>query len=236
MRFAFPFTVALLGFATFPALAQTVTPLTTPEQKTAYAIGQEIGKNLKSTGMPVDVSLLTQGLTEALAGAPARLTPEETQQLMMAFQQAAQTKHQEAKQQLEAAGIAEGKKFLEDNAKKKDVKTLPSGLQYKVEKLGNGPSPMATDMVKVHYRGTLINGKEFDSSYKRGEPAQFGVNQVIKGWTEALQKMRVGAKWKLFIPAELAYGAQGAGDDIGPNSTLIFDVELIEIVGKPKAE
>ncbi|MBC7446523.1 MAG: FKBP-type peptidyl-prolyl cis-trans isomerase [Hymenobacteraceae bacterium] len=226
--------VALLGL-TIPAFAQAPT-LDTPEKKTSYAIGQQIGSGLKSTGMPVDLTILTQALTEAFAGAPARLTPEEMQQLMMTFQQAAQTKQQESKQQLANTCAAEGKKFLEENAKKSGVKTLPSGLQYKTETLGNGPSPTPSDVVKVHYRGTLLNGKEFDSSYSRGEPAQFGVGQVIKGWTEALQKMRVGAKWKLFIPAELAYGDKGAGADIAPNSTLIFDVELLEIVGKPKAE
>ncbi len=241
MRASFAF-VALLGL-TVPAFAQTST-LDTPEKKTAYAIGQEIGRSLKSTGMPVDAATLTQSLTEALSGAPSRLTPEEIQQVMAVFQQAAQAKQQEAhaaqkavQDQAGAANDAAGKKFLAENAKKSGVKTLPSGLQYKVEKLGNGKDfPAASDQVKVHYRGTLLDGKEFDSSYKRGEPAQFGVGQVIKGWTEALQKMRVGAKWKLFIPAELAYGAQGAGQDIGPNSVLIFEVELLEIVGKPKAE
>lgn len=234
MKYAPLLLTALLSFGTATAFAQQAD--LTPEQKTSYAIGQEIGKNLKSTGMSIDAAVLTQSLTDALAGKASRLTSEEMQQLMMTFQQAAQAKHQEGKQQVGAAAAAEGKTFLEANAKKAGVKTLPSGLQYQVEKLGNGPYPTATDMVKVHYRGTLINGKEFDSSYKRGEPAQFGVGQVIKGWTEALQKMRVGAKWKLFIPAELAYGANGAGADIPPNATLIFDVELLEIVGKPKAE
>lgn len=234
MRISLAF-VALLGL-TVPAFAQVPT-LDTPEKKTAYAIGQDIGQNLKNTGMPLDISILTQALADAYAGKPARLTPEEMQQVMTAFQQGMQAKQQAHKDQAGGANAAEGKKFLADNAKQKDVKTLPSGLQYKVEKLGNGKDfPAASDVVKVHYRGTLLNGKEFDSSYTRGEPAQFGVGQVIKGWTEALQKMRVGAKWKLFIPAELAYGDKGAGADIGPNSVLIFDVELLEIVGKPKAE
>lgn len=226
------FLVGLLGSLATPVLAQQ-TPLTTEQAKTSYAIGQQIGQSLKSTGMPVDITVLTQSLADALAGKPSQLNPEEIQQLMMAFQQAAQQKHDETAKAAGAAASAEGKAFLDKNAKEKDVKTLPSGLQYKVEKLGNGPSPTATDQVKVHYRGTLINGKEFDSSYKRGEPAQFPVNGVIKGWTEALQKMRVGAKWKLFIPADLAYGEQGAGGDIPPNAVLIFDVELLEIVGKP---
>jgi FKBP-type peptidyl-prolyl cis-trans isomerase FklB len=233
MRYASPLLVALLGLMTLPAFAQTPA-LDTDLKKTSYAIGQQVGTGLKSTGMEIDLEVLKQSLTEAFAGAPSRLTQEEIQQLTMKFQQDAQAKHMAMQEQKAAANAAEGKAFLEANAKKSGVKTLPSGLQYKVEKLGNGPSPTASDQVKVHYRGKLLNGTEFDSSYERGEPAQFGVGQVIKGWTEALQKMRVGAKWQIFIPADLAYGAQGAGNDIGPNSTLVFDVELLEIVGAPK--
>jgi FKBP-type peptidyl-prolyl cis-trans isomerase FklB len=124
---------------------------------------------------------------------------------------------------------AEGEKFLADNKKKEGIKTTASGLQYKVIKDGTGKTPKATDTVSTHYRGTLISGKEFDSSYKRGEPAEFPVNGVIKGWTEALQLMKEGAKWQLFIPSELAYGERGAGQDIGPNSTLIFDIELLSV-------
>jgi FKBP-type peptidyl-prolyl cis-trans isomerase FklB len=127
------------------------------------------------------------------------------------------------------ANMKEGKSFLEANAKKSGVKVLPSGLQYQILTDGKGKSPKATDVVKTHYRGTLISGKEFDSSYARKEPAEFPVNGVIKGWTEALQLMKEGSKWKLFIPSELAYGAQGAGADIGPNSTLIFEVELLSV-------
>lgn len=221
----------LLGALGTPAFAQQA-DLSTDQAKTSYVLGQQIGANLKSSGMPLDITTLTQALTEAYGGAAPRLTPEVMQQVMQQFQLAAQAKQKEIQQQAGALCAAEGKTFLEANAKKANVKTLPSGLQYKVEKLGNGPSPTAADQVKVHYRGTLLNGKEFDSSYKRGEPAQFGVGQVIPGWTEALQKMRVGAKWQLYIPAELAYGANGAGNDIPPNSTLIFDVELLEVVGK----
>ncbi len=233
MRYASPLFAALLGLATLPALAQAPT-LDTEQKKTSYAIGQQIGTGLKSTGMEVDLEVLKQSMVDAFKGAPSSLTQEEIQQLTMKFQQDAQAKQMAMQEQKGATNAAEGKAFLEANAKKSGVKTLPSGLQYKVEKLGNGPSPTAADQVKVHYSGKLLNGQEFDSSYKRGEPAQFGVGQVIKGWTEALQKMRVGAKWQIFIPADLAYGAQGAGHDIGPNSTLIFDVELIEIVGAPK--
>ena len=236
MRFAPPLFVALLGLSAGPAFAQTPA-LDTPDKKAAYAIGQDIGQNLKKTGVTLDVGILTQSLQDAFAGKPSRLSPEEMQQVMTTFQQSMQANMQAAQEKAGAAAAAEGKAFLEANAKKPGVKTLPSGLQYKVEKLGSGKDyPAATDQVKVNYRGTLINGQEFDSSAKHGGPAQFGCGQVIKGWTEALQKMRVGAKWQLFIPAELAYGAAGAGADIPPNAALIFDVELLEIVGKPKAE
>ncbi len=231
MKYASLLLATALGTLATPVFAQQ-TDLSTDAAKTSYAIGQQIGTGLKGTGMPIDITVLTQSLTEALAGKPARLTAEETERLMIAFQQAVQARQTEMKQQAGAAAAAEGKAFLDANAKKSGVKTLPSGLQYQVEKLGNGPSPLPSDQVRVHYRGTLLNGQEFDSSYKRGEPAQFGVGQVIKGWTEALQRMRTGAKWKLFIPAELAYGANGAGADIPPNATLIFEVELLEVVGK----
>lgn len=227
----------LLGLAAAPVFAQTAPALDTPEKKTAYVIGQDIGQNLKKTNVPVDVETLVQALRDAYAGQPSRLTPEESQQVMMQFQQQMQTQQQAAHDKAAADNAAEGKRFLEANAKKTGVKVLPSGLQYEVVKLGNGKAyPATTDQVKVHYRGTLLNGKEFDSSYKRGEPATFGVTQVIKGWTEALQKMRVGAKWKLFIPSELAYGTHGQGQDIGPNAVLVFEVELLEIVGKPKEQ
>lgn len=133
-------------------------------------------------------------------------------------------------QHLSAANaMQKGEEFLKENAAKEGVKTLPSGLQYKVLKEGDGKSPKATDTVVVHYKGTLINGKEFDSSYKRGEPAEFPVNRVIKGWTEALQLMKEGSKWMLYIPSNLAYGERGAGADIGPNETLIFEVELLKV-------
>ena len=143
-------------------------------------------------------------------------------------------KQQEKAQQLGLANKKEGEEFLAANKSKEGVVTLPSGLQYKVLKEGTGPKPSATDSVACNYRGTLINGTEFDSSYKRGQPATFAVNGVIKGWTEALQLMPVGSKWQLFIPADLAYGERGAGADIGPNSTLIFEVELLSIQAKGK--
>ena len=147
----------------------------------------------------------------------------------MEFEQNLRTKMDSKKKEAGDKNTKEGKAFLEANAKKPGVKVLPSGLQYKVITEGSGTSPKATDVVKTHYRGTLINGKEFDSSYARKEPAEFPVNGVIKGWTEALQLMKPGAKWQLFIPSDLAYGPQGAGADIGPNATLIFEVELLSV-------
>jgi FKBP-type peptidyl-prolyl cis-trans isomerase FklB len=151
------------------------------------------------------------------------------QQVMQDFQKKMMAKQMAAREEGLGKNKAEGEKFLADNKKKEGIKTTASGLQYKVITAGTGKTPKATDTVKTHYRGTLINGTEFDSSYKRGEPAEFPVNGVIKGWTEALQLMKEGAKWQLFIPSELAYGERGAGRDIGPNSTLIFDIELISV-------
>jgi FKBP-type peptidyl-prolyl cis-trans isomerase FklB len=147
---------------------------------------------------------------------------------MVAFQKEMMAKQSEVAKK----NRAEGEAFLAENKKKEGVKTLPSGLQYKVIKAGTGKKPKSTDTVTVHYRGALINGAEFDSSFKRGQPATFLVSKVIPGWTEALQLMEVGAKWQLFIPSSLAYGEQGAGSDIGPNATLIFEVELVSIQGK----
>jgi FKBP-type peptidyl-prolyl cis-trans isomerase FklB len=154
---------------------------------------------------------------------------------MMAVQAEYRQQQQERMQQLGAANKTEGETFLAANKAKDGVVTLPSGLQYKILKAGAGPKPAATDTVTVNYRGTLINGTEFDSSYKRGQPATFGVTGVIKGWTEALQLMPVGSKWQLFIPADLAYGERGAGADIAPNATLIFEVELLSIKAPEKA-
>jgi FKBP-type peptidyl-prolyl cis-trans isomerase FklB len=207
------------------------TPLTlkTPKEKFSYALGMRMGSNLKKQEVPVDPVILERGLKDALAGGKTLLTDQEAQAAMMEVQ-ADLHKKQEAKMQAEgAANKKQGEDFLAANKSKEGVKTLPSGLQYKILKEGTGPKPAASDTVECNYRGTLIDGKEFDSSAKHGGPASFPVGGVIKGWTEALQLMPVGSKWQLFIPADLAYGDRGAGADIGPDSTLIFDVELVSI-------
>lgn len=218
--------VAVFGAATLPAQGAT---LKTEQDKISYMVGYQIGSNFKRDGLDVDTNMMLTGMKEALAGTKSTLTPEESQKLMQDLQKNLQTKA-EAKRKAEGEKNAtDGKKFLADNAKKSGVKTLPSGLQYKVITEGKGDSPKATDTVSTNYKGTLIDGTEFDSSYKRGQPAKFPVNGVIKGWTEALQLMKPGAKWQLFVPSDLAYGDRGAGELIGPNATLLFEVELLGV-------
>jgi FKBP-type peptidyl-prolyl cis-trans isomerase FklB len=197
--------------------------------KASYTLGFQVGQNLHSYGAQINTESFVKGFSDALAGKPGALSKDEMQKVMAEFEQNLRTKMDSKKREQGDANTKEGKAFLEANAKKPGIKVLPSGLQYKVINEGSGTSPKASDIVKTHYRGTLINGKEFDSSYARKEPAEFPVNGVIKGWTEALQLMKPGAKWQLFIPSELAYGAQGAGADIGPNATLIFEVELLSV-------
>jgi len=210
--------------------------LTTKKQKFSYALGMNIGSglgtNLKKQSVEFDPALVAQGLKDALIGGKTRLTEEEAKAVLTEVQNAVRKEQQERTEQAGAKNKSEGEAFLAANKSKEGVVTLPDGLQYKIEKAGTGPKPAATDSVVCNYKGTLINGTEFDSSYKRGQPATFGVGQVIKGWTEALQLMPVGSKWQLFIPGSLAYGERGAGGEIGPNSTLIFEVELISIVDK----
>ena len=204
-------------------------PATTVE-KASYAIGVNIGRDLKRNGIEVNAQLLAKGLADAIGAGDLLLSDDEMRAAMTALQKEMATQR-EAKQAIAGEkNLAEGKAFLAANKGKPGVKTLKSGLQYKVIKAGKGPSPKATDRVKTHYEGRLISGKVFDSSYKRGEPAQFPVNGVIAGWTEALQLMTVGSQWELYVPANLGYGTRGAGADIGPNSTLIFKVELIEVL------
>jgi FKBP-type peptidyl-prolyl cis-trans isomerase FklB len=220
--------------------AAAATALTTRKQKFSYALGMNIGTglggNLKKQSVEVDPALVSQGLKDALAGAKTRLTLDEAQAVLTEVQNEVRKQQQEKAQQAGAANKTEGEAFLAANKSKEGVITLPSGLQYKILTAGTGPKPTATDSVVCNYRGTLINGTEFDSSYKRGQPATFGVGQVIKGWTEALQLMPAGSKWQLFIPSSLAYGEKGAGAEIGPDATLIFEVELISIQAKAKEE
>ena len=205
------------------------TALKNEKDKVSYSIGTQIGNNFKNQSMDVDVDLLAKGIKDALTGGKLLMTEKEIKETITALQKDMMAKQAERMKVVAEKNRKEGEAFLADNKKKEGVKTTPSGLQYKVIKDGNGPTPKMADTVAVNYRGTLINGTEFDSSYKREEPATFPVNSVIPGWTEAMQMMKVGSKWHLFVPANLAYGEQGAGPQIGPNSTLIFEVELTAI-------
>jgi FKBP-type peptidyl-prolyl cis-trans isomerase FklB len=213
--------------------------LETREDKISYSIGVNIGNDIARSfqrqGVEVDSTLLSKGILHALSDTEKLLSQEEMTQLLNEFQQEMRAKMEAQTQKKSQSGDANkkaGEDYLAANRKREGVVSLPSGLQYEVVTAGSGKSPAATDTVVVHYKGTLIDGKEFDSSYKRGQPATFPVNGVIKGWTEALQLMKEGDKWKLFIPSDLAYGSRGAGSDIGPNSTLVFEVELIEVKAK----
>lgn len=199
--------------------------LETLDQRVSYIVGMQIGTQLKQQGIPVDEKTLFSAISEAFSGKPPRMTRQDMQAAMTEFQE---------KQQVQMQKIAEsnhhkGQAFLDENKLKKGVNVTASGLQYKVLTAGTGAKPKETDKVSVNYRGTLIDGTEFDSSYKLGAPASFAVNGVIKGWQEALQLMPVGSKWQVVIPSELAYGPRGAGADIGPNAVLVFEVELLSI-------
>jgi FKBP-type peptidyl-prolyl cis-trans isomerase len=199
--------------------------------RVSYSIGLNVGNDLKQRLIDVDVdpAVLARGLQDALSDAQALMTEDEIQQCMTQFQQDMAAKQREKASMEADKNMREGEAFLSENKNKEGVVTLASGLQYKVITAGTGPTPKVTDTVTTHYRGTLLDGSEFDSSYKRGQPASFPVNGVIPGWTEALQLMHVGSKWQLFIPANLGYGARGAGGKIGPNATLMFEIELLEI-------
>jgi FKBP-type peptidyl-prolyl cis-trans isomerase FklB len=216
--------------------AKAPVPLTlkTQKDKFSYALGMKMGANLKKQSVPIDPAILARGLKDGMAGGKTLLTDEEAQAAITDVQNEMRKKQQEKMQQAGDANKKEGETFLAGNKGKEGVVTLPSGLQYKILKEGTGAKPTANDSVVCNYRGTLISGTEFDSSYKRGQPATFTVGGVIKGWTEALQLMPVGSKWQLFIPPSLAYGERGAGADIGPDATLIFEVELLSIEDKSK--
>jgi len=217
--------VALSG----AAIAADAQELKTDREKLSYSIGMDIGVNLKKQSVEVDPDLLAKGFKDSYGGGKILLTEDEARQAIATFQETLMAKEAEAMRKLAEKNKADGEKFLAGNAKKEGVKTLPSGLQYKEIAPGKGKSPNPADMVTTHYRGTLIDGTEFDSSYKRSQPATFPVSGVIPGWTEALQLMKEGAKWQLFVPPGLAYGERGAGREIGPNATLIFEVELISV-------
>jgi FKBP-type peptidyl-prolyl cis-trans isomerase FklB len=215
--------IVVLGvlFLVSQVSAQENLVLKNQKDKVSYIIGMNIGNDLKRQSIDINPKILAEGVQQALAGSKPLLTEQEIQETMMAFQKEMMAKQKER-----------GDAFLAENKKKEGVKTLPSGLQYKVIKAGTGKKPKLNDTVMTHYRGTLIDGTEFDSSYKRGQPVSFLVSGVLPGWTEALQLMEEGAKWQLFIPSNLAYGERGAGGIIGPNATLIFEIELISIQEK----
>ncbi len=212
-----------------PLFGQDKSPqLKDQKDKVSYSIGMQIGFNLGRQKVDVNPDILAAGIKDAIAGKP-QLTPDQVKDIMAQFEKEMEQKQKE----LGEKNKTEGAKYLEENKKKPGVKTTASGLQYKLIKDGTGAQPKATDMVTVNYRGTLIDGTEFDSSYKRGQPATFPVNGVIKGWTEALQLMKQGSKYQLFIPSNLAYGERAMGADIGPNATLIFEVELQDVKPPP---
>ncbi|MDX1952288.1 MAG: FKBP-type peptidyl-prolyl cis-trans isomerase [Verrucomicrobiota bacterium] len=219
-----PAIAALTLGLTFTAAAQTdKATLKTDQEKAAYSIGFRIGSQMKSQGVEISQESLASGIKDALGGNPPALSDSEMEQAIMGMQKTMMAKMEAKGAEAKKAGEA----FLAENKKKEGIKTTASGLQYKVIKEGTGPKPTAEDTVSTHYKGTLVDGKEFDSS--KGEPVTFPVKGVIPGWTEALQLMPVGSKWQLFIPSDLAYGERGAGGAIPPNSTLIFDIELVEI-------
>ena len=195
----------------------------------SYSVGYQVGADFKRQGVDLNPDLLVKGVQDALSGAKPLMSQQEMNKTLVDLKRKVVSAQREEQKKAAEKNLADGKKFIEENGKKEGVATLPSGLQYKVIEKGSGASPKKTDTVTVNYKGTLIDGSEFDSSYKRGKPATFRVDGVIAGWTEALQLMKPGAKWKLFIPSNLAYGERGAGAKIPPNATLIFEVELLSV-------
>ena len=205
--------------------------LKTTDDKLNYSVGTEIGKNIKRNELNFQEAIFLKGLKDGMAETETPLLDEK--EMMEVKREHAKARREAQQKEREAASAKnkeEGEKFLKENAAKEGVKTTESGLQYKVLTEGTGPKPTATDKVSVNYKGSLIDGTEFDSSYTRGKPAEFAVNRVVKGWTEALQLMSVGSKWEVYIPSDLGYGERGAGAKIGPNAVLIFEMELLDIV------
>lgn len=226
--------IVVFVFVLFSSLAmgQPKGTLQNQKDKISYIIGMDIGTNLKRQAIDINPEILLKGIQDGRSGNKPLLTEQEMSETIAAFQKELKAKQDEMMKVSGEKNKKEGEAFLTENKKKEGVVVLPSGLQYKVMKKGVGKKPKATDTVTTHYRGTLIDGTEFDSSYKRGQPVSFPVNGVIPGWTEALQLMEEGAKWQLFVPSSLAYGERGAGPQIGPHAALIFEVELISIQEK----
>jgi FKBP-type peptidyl-prolyl cis-trans isomerase FklB len=203
------------------------------KEKLSYAIGMEMGKGVKTQGIDVDPAMLTQGLNDAISGGKPKMSEEELKQVITALQQDIRQKQTAVQQAAGAENKAKGDAYLAENAKKDGVVALPDGLQYKILTAGQGKKPAETDTVLCNYKGTFIDGTEFDGSEKAGKPVPFEVKNVIPGFKEVLQLMPVGSKWQVFIPSSLGYGERGAGSVIGPNSTLIFEIELVSIQGNP---
>ena len=224
----------LAGLALLTSMGGAEEPLVLkdPKAKTSYAVGVDLGNNLKKGLVELDADAVSLGVRDALAGNKTLLTEEEIKLALSVLRTDIRAKEAEAMKGLAERNRREGEAFVAENKTREGVVSLPSGLQYRILKAGAGKTPKVDDTVACHYRGTFIDGREFDSSYKRGGPATFVVNRAIKGWTEALQLMTVGSKWQLFVPPSLAYGERAAQNGIGPNSTLIFEVELLSIKDK----
>ena len=225
-------TILLVAIAAGCTAEEAVVKLDQPKQRISYTIGLNIGRDFVSQDVEVDTAALMAGVRDGLGGQKPRLSDDEMLAEVKAFREAMMAKQETKQKELAAKNQAEGAEFLAKNAKEPGVVVRESGLQYKVLKEGSGPLPKADSIVSVHYRGTLLDGSEFDSSYERNEPLTLPVGGVIPGWTEALTLMKEGSKWQLFIPAALAYGEAGAPPAIGPNATLIFDVELLSAAAK----
>jgi FKBP-type peptidyl-prolyl cis-trans isomerase FklB len=224
--------LAMIGLLAGIAVAQDTRELKTPKEKLSYALGVNLGNQVKNQPVEIDPDVFTQGIKDVLTGGKLLMTEEQARAAITELQKELMQKQQVQQAALGEKSKAEGQAFLAKNKTAEGVVALASGLQYKILKAGEGKKPTPDDTVVCNYKGTLINGTEFDSSYKRNEPASFPVKGVIKGWTEALQLMPVGSKWQLFVPSDLAYGDRGAGGAIPPNATLIFEVELLSIKDK----
>jgi FKBP-type peptidyl-prolyl cis-trans isomerase FklB len=222
-------TILAIAFLLGVCYADEKLELKDQKDKESYSLGYQFGQNLKNQGVDLNPEVYTSGLKDALGGKEPQIKPDEIRSIVTNLQQRLMAEQQKKYKELAAKNLSQSKAFLEENKKKEGIKTLPSGLQYKVLVEGSGKIPKADDKVTVQYRGTLIDGTEFDSSHKRGQPATFQVKGVIKGWSEALQLMKEGSKWQLFIPPELGYGERGQPPLVLPNSALIFEVELLAI-------
>ena len=218
-----------LGIALAPMAYADNVELKTTEQKASYTLGVDIANNFRNQGLEIDAKAFSMGLEDALKNRKTKLTEEEMVATIDELKKSMQRKQIDQRRAASDANLKKGQEFLASNAKKAGVKSLKGGIQYKVITEGKGTSPSETDQITAHYRGSLIDGTEFDSSYSRGKPFQFTMNSVIKGWGVALKEMKVGSKWEVYIPADMAYGKRGAGQAIGPNETLVFTIELIKV-------